>query len=241
MNASRGGFDPTSAKDPAVVCIRSAVAMLSLIRTGIPCSGPRGPFSFRSLSKASAISSASGFISITLLTLGPLLSIAAIRARYFSAIECAVYFPDFIPSCNSPIVISSNSNAGTSAATSLPRAAANTGCKTGPAAAATPPSKLACKNVRRPGVPPAPLGRLTSPDFAPPTVALPNLPSVSFFMFIPPASLPRTKSTDSTLNSSLFPSKIPLSLGFTPRNTQQENIFPRAQAPLQFFLRGVPP
>src|SRR5579864_2760590 len=29
MNASFGGFEPTSASDPAVVCIRSAVAMLS--------------------------------------------------------------------------------------------------------------------------------------------------------------------------------------------------------------------
>src|SRR5688572_20404909 len=33
--ASAGGFAPSSASDPAVVIIRSAVAMLSLIRTGI--------------------------------------------------------------------------------------------------------------------------------------------------------------------------------------------------------------
>src|SRR5579864_2324463 len=40
------GRDPTSAKDPAVVSMRSAVSMLSLTSTGIPCIGPRGPFSF---------------------------------------------------------------------------------------------------------------------------------------------------------------------------------------------------
>ena len=36
-------IDPSSASEPAVVIIRSAVSMLSLIRTGMPCSGPRGP------------------------------------------------------------------------------------------------------------------------------------------------------------------------------------------------------
>src|ERR1039457_6067356 len=46
---SRAGRDPTSASDPAVVNMRSAVSMLSLMKTGIPCSGPRGPFSLRSL------------------------------------------------------------------------------------------------------------------------------------------------------------------------------------------------
>src|SRR5204863_4991279 len=34
MNASLGGADPASASDPAVVIMRSAVAMLSLIRMG---------------------------------------------------------------------------------------------------------------------------------------------------------------------------------------------------------------
>ena len=43
MNASAGGVTPSSASDPAVVIIRSAVAMLSLITIGMPCSGPRGP------------------------------------------------------------------------------------------------------------------------------------------------------------------------------------------------------
>src|ERR1700760_2056098 len=41
MNASLGGFTPSSANEPAVVIIRSAVAMLSLISTGMPWSGPR--------------------------------------------------------------------------------------------------------------------------------------------------------------------------------------------------------
>src|SRR6266581_2667703 len=39
--ASRGGVTPASASDPAVVIMRSTVAMLSFTSTGIPCSGPR--------------------------------------------------------------------------------------------------------------------------------------------------------------------------------------------------------
>src|SRR5216117_474515 len=52
--ASAGGFAPTSASEPAVVAIRSAVAMLSLMRIGMPCRGPRGPFVFRSASRFSS-------------------------------------------------------------------------------------------------------------------------------------------------------------------------------------------
>src|SRR5216684_4014761 len=70
---SCAGREPTRASDPAVVCIRSSVSMLSLISTGIPCIGPRGPFSLRSLSSASAMASAPGFTSITLFNRGPCL------------------------------------------------------------------------------------------------------------------------------------------------------------------------
>src|SRR5687767_9647040 len=65
MNASRAGIDPSSANDPAVVVIRSAVSMLSLSRTGMPCRGPRTVPALRSLSSASAMDRASGLISIT--------------------------------------------------------------------------------------------------------------------------------------------------------------------------------
>ena len=54
-NASRSGAGPTSASEPAVVIIRSAVSMLSFSRMGMPWSAPRGPFSRRSRSSASAI------------------------------------------------------------------------------------------------------------------------------------------------------------------------------------------
>src|SRR5512140_3871534 len=47
-NASRGGRAPTSASEPAVVSILSAVPTLSLIRIGIPWSGPRTFPLFRS-------------------------------------------------------------------------------------------------------------------------------------------------------------------------------------------------
>src|SRR5205085_10438737 len=41
MNASRGALDPSSAREPAVAVILSAVSTLSLRRIGMPCSGPR--------------------------------------------------------------------------------------------------------------------------------------------------------------------------------------------------------
>ena len=55
MKASFGGLTPTSASEPAVVIIRSAVAMLSLISTGMPCSGPADAPALRSASSWSAI------------------------------------------------------------------------------------------------------------------------------------------------------------------------------------------
>src|SRR4029453_9701146 len=45
MKASRDAIDPSGAGEPAVVIIRSAVSMLSLINIGTPGSGPRRPFS----------------------------------------------------------------------------------------------------------------------------------------------------------------------------------------------------
>src|SRR5512144_1696166 len=56
---SRSGIEPSSAYDPAVVVMRSAVSMLSFTSTGIPCRGPRGPRDFLSLSSARAIAIAS--------------------------------------------------------------------------------------------------------------------------------------------------------------------------------------
>src|SRR5712692_11729252 len=91
--------------------MRSAVSMLSLIRMGMPCSGPRAPFALRSLSSPEAIDNASGFNSITELIAGGCLSISLMRSRYFWASEFAVYFPEAIPACNSPTLDSSSSNA----------------------------------------------------------------------------------------------------------------------------------
>ena len=180
--------------------------MLSFISTGIPCSGPRGPFSFRSLSSASAISSASGLVSITLFTCGPLLSTAAMRAIYLSAIDRALYFPDFIPSCSSPTVTSSNSKAGTSAAPpqfSSPRAfgllAPSAGLRSGPAATLTPPSTLACRNLRLPAWLTSRFS--TSAASTPGCAAIGSIlifELVSFFIFNPPTLLefsPKVKTS----------------------------------------------
>src|ERR1035438_9474861 len=89
--------------------MRSAVSMLSLISTGTPCNGPRGPFALRSRSSASAIDNASGLSSITEFTFGPLLSSASIRARYHSATARAVNFRAANPCSRSASVASSKS------------------------------------------------------------------------------------------------------------------------------------
>ncbi len=83
--ASRGAMEVASAREPALVCIRSAVSMLSLISTGMPCRGPRGPRERRSASIWSAMARASGFRSRTAPRVGPRRSRASIRARYSSA------------------------------------------------------------------------------------------------------------------------------------------------------------
>ena len=66
-----GAGIPTSASDPAAVCILSCVSTLSLRRTGIPCRGPRAPVVCRSRSRACAMLLASGLISMIEFTFGP--------------------------------------------------------------------------------------------------------------------------------------------------------------------------
>ena len=111
--ASWGAIDPRSAVDPAVVVIRSAVSMLSFSRMGMPCSGPRGPEAWNSRSRASAISSASGFTSRTANSRGPWRFSASMRSRYISVIERQVYSPVRMPSWTASIVISSRAKSGT--------------------------------------------------------------------------------------------------------------------------------
>src|SRR5258708_3080201 len=89
------GF-PTSANEPAVVCIMSPVSTLSLSSTGIPCKGPSTMPCLRSRSACRAISSASGFNSITELTPGPLWSSATMRAMYSLVSSADVSLPDAI-------------------------------------------------------------------------------------------------------------------------------------------------
>src|SRR5258706_4550436 len=62
---------PTSANDPALVCILSWVPMLSLSSTGMPCKGPSTMPRLRSASICLAIVIASGLSSITAFTPGP--------------------------------------------------------------------------------------------------------------------------------------------------------------------------
>ena len=144
---SCAGFDPSSARDPAVVCIRSAVSMLSLIRTGMPCSGPRTPFSLNSLSSDSAIAIASGLNSMMLLSPGPDLSISLIRSRYACVNDCAEIPPDFICACKSVIAASSKGKGLTEDASSE-FAKARAG-EAELSAAAAPPARAVCRTFRR--------------------------------------------------------------------------------------------
>jgi len=92
-NASRGGVTPASASEPAVLCIRSRVATLSFTSTGMPCSGPRGPFALRSASSAAACPSASGLASSTDRSAGPFRSSSSIRWRYAVTSEARGVLP----------------------------------------------------------------------------------------------------------------------------------------------------
>ena len=98
---------PWRASEPAVVCILSPVSMLPLSITGMPCSGPRGPFCLRSRSSALAIRSASGLSCRTALTWGPLSSIAAIRSRYMLTRSTDDRPPRVIAACRPAMVASS--------------------------------------------------------------------------------------------------------------------------------------
>ena len=116
--ASRGAGRPTSASEPAVVCIRSPVSMLSLMSTGIPCSGPRTRPCRRSASRAAAMASASGFTSITLRSVGPAASMAAMRARYARTSAREVVVPRVMRRCNSATPTSASANGGGAASSS---------------------------------------------------------------------------------------------------------------------------
>ena len=79
--ASRSVTLSLSARLPAVVAIGSLVSILSLISTGTPSSGPSGLPLFRRASAARACAIASGLTAITARSVGPVRSIAAMRAR----------------------------------------------------------------------------------------------------------------------------------------------------------------
>ena len=71
---------PTSANEPALVCIRSPVSMLSFTSTGMPWSGPSTLPLARIASRLAAMLSASGLSSMTALTPGPFWSSPLIRS-----------------------------------------------------------------------------------------------------------------------------------------------------------------
>src|SRR6266403_1154218 len=93
---SRNAGMPTSANDPALVCILSPVSMLSLSRTGMPCKGPFTMPCLRNASALRAITSASGLSSITALTPGPLWSSPRMRAIYSLVSSSEVSMPEAI-------------------------------------------------------------------------------------------------------------------------------------------------
>ena len=106
---SRGAPAPTRASEPAVVCIRSAVPILSFSITGIPCRGPRVRPLRRSASSRSASARASGLISITERSAGPAWSTAATASRQASHRARAVQRPACKPWRNAATESSANS------------------------------------------------------------------------------------------------------------------------------------
>src|SRR5262245_1366343 len=84
----------------------------------MPCSGPRGPLSRRSRSSASAISTASGLVSMTLARTGPFRSMSLIRSRYLAVKTREYKLPDRSCSARSATETSSYSKGRTSGAAS---------------------------------------------------------------------------------------------------------------------------
>ncbi len=80
--ASAATVLPSSASEPAVVCMRSAVSKLSFTRMGMPWRGDRTRPAARSASSAAAMASASGLSSRTARSSGPRVFVASIRSAY---------------------------------------------------------------------------------------------------------------------------------------------------------------
>src|SRR5512137_433049 len=135
--ASRGAGTFASASEPALVLMRSRVAMLSFTRTGIPCSGPRGWPALRSRSRSAAMASASGWTSMTDAIRGPLRSIASMRARQAAASVRAVSRPASIRARSASIDVS--------------RYGKRSAARAGAAKAAEAAAKEARKSLRRIG------------------------------------------------------------------------------------------
>src|SRR5882762_5819889 len=101
---------PTSANDPALVCIPSPVSMLSFKSTGMPCRGPSTTPRLRSSSALRAMASASGLSSMMELTPGPLESSAWMRSMYARVSRSEVSRPAAISACSCATVASRNVN-----------------------------------------------------------------------------------------------------------------------------------
>src|SRR5712671_6402622 len=107
---SRTGGVPTSAKEPALVCILSPVSMLSFRSTGMPCKGPSTTPCLRCWSACRAAASASGLSSMMELTPGPPESSAWIRSMY-ARVSCSdVRRPEAISACSCATVASRKGN-----------------------------------------------------------------------------------------------------------------------------------
>jgi hypothetical protein len=78
--ASAVGELSARASEPAEFVIPTA-SMLSLSSTGMPCIGPRTLPALRSASRRSASASAAGFSSMIEFSVGPAVSMPAMRAR----------------------------------------------------------------------------------------------------------------------------------------------------------------
>ena len=141
-NASSGEELFASARDPALVCSRSAVPMLSLSRIGTPCSGLRGPVVARSASRISAMESASGLSSRIESMFGPLRSTRSTAAKYHSTSSRDFHRPLARPSESSPSVLSWNSR--------IPES--DTGASDGPGVRAPTTSGTAGVCAASPGV-----------------------------------------------------------------------------------------
>ena len=147
--ASAGTFDPSSANEPAVVSMRSAVATLSFTRIGMPCSGPRTRPRRRSSSSSCASWRAAGLVWRTAWSCG---FSRSIRLRY-QRVRSRLFVAPLAMACWRSVMVASDHPSSSATSAAEARRSHHGAATTRPAAAAPAPALRKCRRLQLRGAP----------------------------------------------------------------------------------------